>query len=119
MEDTLSAIATGHDMVYCTLVLNAKRLRHAVRLPRLITLVNRKQGLTPAKFSDRRKKSTKASGLSATAIGLTIDGGDGDNVLIGGDGNDILLGGVGDDVLLGGPGVDVLDGGPGDNILIQ
>jgi Ca2+-binding RTX toxin-like protein len=50
---------------------------------------------------------------------LSLDGGDGDDVLIGGDGNDLLLGEAGDDVLIGGPGQDVLDGGPGDNILIQ
>ena len=60
-----------------------------------------------------------ASGLSAGAIQLTEDGGDGDDVLIGGAGDDTLLGGAGDDVLIGGPGQDVLDGGPGDNILIQ
>jgi Ca2+-binding RTX toxin-like protein len=60
-----------------------------------------------------------ASGLTAAAIRLTEDGGDGDDVLIGGAGDDTLLGGVGDDVLLGGPGVDALDGGPGSNILIQ
>jgi Ca2+-binding RTX toxin-like protein len=61
----------------------------------------------------------QASGLTGAAIGLTADGGAGDDVLIGGDGNDTLLGGLGDDVLIGGPGQDVLDGGPGDNILIQ
>jgi Ca2+-binding RTX toxin-like protein len=60
-----------------------------------------------------------ASGLAATAIQLTADGGDGDDVLIGGDGNDVLLGGDGDDVLIGGPGLDILDGGPGNNIVIQ
>ncbi len=60
-----------------------------------------------------------ASGLSATAIQLTIDGGDGNDVLVGGKGNDTLLGGAGDDVLTGGPGQDVLDGGPGNNVLIQ
>jgi Ca2+-binding RTX toxin-like protein len=60
-----------------------------------------------------------ATGLSANAIGLTVDGGDGDDVLIGGDGNDTLLGGAGDDVLIGGPGLDILDGGTGDNIVIQ
>ena len=60
-----------------------------------------------------------ASALAATAIQLTEDGGDGDDVLIGGAGNDTLLGGIGDDVLLGGPGQDLLDGGPGNNILIQ
>ena len=40
-----------------------------------------------------------ASGLSAGAIGLTANGGDGDDVLIGGAGNDTLTGGAGDDVL--------------------
>ena len=61
----------------------------------------------------------EASGLVATAIQLTADGGDGDDVLIGGAGNDMLLGGNGDDVLIGGLGLDVLDGGPGNNIVIQ
>jgi Ca2+-binding RTX toxin-like protein len=59
-----------------------------------------------------------ASGLSADAIQLTADGGDGDDVLIGSPGNDTLLGGTGDDVLLGNGGMNVLDGGPGDNILM-
>jgi Ca2+-binding RTX toxin-like protein len=60
-----------------------------------------------------------ASGLAASAIQLTADGGDGDDVLIGGAGNDTLQGGAGDDVLIGGPGQDILDGGTGNNILIQ
>jgi Ca2+-binding RTX toxin-like protein len=61
----------------------------------------------------------EASALTANSIGLTADGGFGDDVLIGSDGNDVLLGGDGDDVLIGGPGLDVLDGGIGDNVLIQ
>jgi Ca2+-binding RTX toxin-like protein len=61
----------------------------------------------------------EASGLAAGAIGLTADGGDGNDVLIGGDGADVLSGGAGDDVLIGGPGIDVLDGGDGDDIEIQ
>jgi Ca2+-binding RTX toxin-like protein len=60
-----------------------------------------------------------ASAVAAGSIGLTLDGGEGDDVLIGGDGNDTLLGGAGDDVLIGGPGQDSLDGGTGSNILIQ
>jgi Ca2+-binding RTX toxin-like protein len=59
------------------------------------------------------------SGLASGAIQLTIDGGDGADVLIGGAGADVLLGGAGDDVLIGGPGPDTLDGGSGNNILIQ
>jgi Ca2+-binding RTX toxin-like protein len=61
----------------------------------------------------------EASALTAAAIRLTEDAGEGDDVLIGGAGGDVLLGGAGDDVLLGGPGLDTLDGGPGSNILIQ
>jgi Ca2+-binding RTX toxin-like protein len=60
-----------------------------------------------------------ASGLAATAALLTIDGGNGDDVLIGGDGPDTILGGEGDDVLIGGPGLDVLDGQADDNVVIQ
>jgi RTX calcium-binding nonapeptide repeat (4 copies) len=61
----------------------------------------------------------EASGLAATGIQLTANGGEGNDVLVGGDGNDTLIGEAGDDVLLGGGGVDVLDGGPGDNTVIQ
>lgn len=61
----------------------------------------------------------EASGLTAAAIPLVADGGDGNDVLIGGAGNDTLRGGAGDDVLLGGLGLDILDGGSGDNVVIQ
>jgi Ca2+-binding RTX toxin-like protein len=60
-----------------------------------------------------------ASGLSADSTLLTLDGGDGDDVLIGSEGNDVLLGGPGDDVLIGGPGNDTIDGGPGDNVVLD
>ena len=49
----------------------------------------------------------EAAALTADAISLTIDGGEGDDLLLGGAGNDVILGGPGDDVLLGGPGLDV------------
>ncbi len=58
------------------------------------------------------------SGLTATAIGLVANGGNGNDILIGGAGNNTLSGGAGDDVLIGGPGKNILDGGPGNNILI-
>jgi Ca2+-binding RTX toxin-like protein len=60
-----------------------------------------------------------ASGLAAGVIKLTLDGGDGDDVLVGGDGDDVLFGGPGDDVLVGGPGNDTIDGGDGDDIIID
>ncbi len=60
-----------------------------------------------------------AIGLAASAGQLTIDGGNGNDLLFGGGGDDVLTGGAGDDLLVGGPGQDVLDGGTGNNILIQ
>jgi Ca2+-binding RTX toxin-like protein len=58
-----------------------------------------------------------ATGLG-TAMQLTENGGDGDDVLIGSAGNDTLSGGAGDDILLGGGGQDLLDGGPGNNTVL-
>lgn len=60
----------------------------------------------------------EASGVAAGSIGLTLNGGDGNDVLIGGDGDDILIGGPGDDVLLGGLGNDIFVSDAGD-IVIQ
>jgi Ca2+-binding RTX toxin-like protein len=60
-----------------------------------------------------------ASGLLPGGIQLTVDGGQGDDVLIGSPGNDTLLGGAGDDVLIGGGGSDNLDGGSGNNVVIN
>jgi Ca2+-binding RTX toxin-like protein len=62
--------------------------------------------------------AVEGSGLAAGAIQLTVDGGEGDDVLVGSPGNDVLHGGNGDDVLVGNGGVDVLDGGTGDNVII-
>jgi Ca2+-binding RTX toxin-like protein len=60
-----------------------------------------------------------ASSMPAAAALVTLDGGEGDDVLLGGAGNDTLLGGPGDDVLLGGAGNDILDGGEGGNVVID
>ena len=57
--------------------------------------------------------------IATGPTGVTLDGGDGDDILIGGDGDDVLIGGPGDDVLIGGAGNDVLDPGDGDNVVIQ
>jgi Ca2+-binding RTX toxin-like protein len=59
-----------------------------------------------------------ASALGAGGPQITLDGGEGDDVLIGSAGNETLLGAGGDDVLRGNGGVDVLDGGPGNNVVI-
>ncbi|MCI0347498.1 MAG: calcium-binding protein, partial [Chloroflexi bacterium] len=47
-----------------------------------------------------------AASVTAGSIGLRLDGGDGDDILLGGAGDDILDGGDGDDVLIGGGGND-------------
>jgi Ca2+-binding RTX toxin-like protein len=60
-----------------------------------------------------------AAGLAATSVKLTVDGDDGDDVVVGSAGDDTLRGEAGDDTLIGGPGQDVLDGGPGNNVLLQ
>ena len=61
----------------------------------------------------------EASGLLDGLIKLTVEGGQGSDVLFGSPGADTLRGDEGDDVLQGGPGLDLLDGGPGDNVVIQ
>ena len=59
-----------------------------------------------------------AAGLPASSIGLSLNGGAGNDVLIGNDGGVVLAGGTGDDILIGGAGDDVLDGGDGDDVLL-
>lgn len=54
---------------------------------------------------------------SATAVPLTLTGGEGDDVLVGGGGNDVLFGLAGNDRLTGNRGFDVLTGGDGDDDL--
>jgi Ca2+-binding RTX toxin-like protein len=57
--------------------------------------------------------------IATGTVGVTLDGGAGDDILLGGDGDDVLIGGDGDDILIGGAGNDVLDPGAGDNVVIQ
>ena len=60
-----------------------------------------------------------ASHLAAGAIGLVLDGGAGNDVILGSAGDDVLRGGPGDDIINGGGGNDIIDAGPGDNVVIQ
>ncbi len=55
-----------------------------------------------------------ASDLHAGVIGLTLDGGDGNDLLIGSAGNDLIVGGRGNDVALMGAGDDTFVWNPGD-----
>jgi hypothetical protein len=49
---------------------------------------------------------------------LTLDGGDGDDIMTGGDGGDVLLGGAGNDRITPKQGNDQVSGGDGDDVLI-
>jgi Ca2+-binding RTX toxin-like protein len=60
------------------------------------------------------KDRIAANSLPAGAIQLTINGGDGDDVITGSDGNDTIIGGRGNDVALLGAGDDTFVWNPGD-----
>jgi Ca2+-binding RTX toxin-like protein len=62
--------------------------------------------------------SIDASALTAGQIGLTIDGGDGNDTVVGSRGNDTLIGGAGDDVVTGGAGNDLASLGDGNDRFI-
>ena len=72
------------------------------------------------------EKATLTGGDSANVLcadaftlgAVTLQGGNGDDVLIGGSKNDSLFGGAGRDVLIGGLGADTIGGGTGDDLLI-
>jgi Ca2+-binding RTX toxin-like protein len=59
-----------------------------------------------------------AAGLAAGAVGLTIDGGAGNDTITGSAGNDILIGGDGNDTVIGGRGNDVASLGNGNDSFI-
>jgi hypothetical protein len=59
---------------------------------------------------------TIESNMPAT-LGVSVQGGPGDDTIIGGPGNDTLGGGAGNDSISGGPGDDSIKGGAGDDIL--
>lgn len=59
-----------------------------------------------------------ASGLAAGVIGLTVDGGAGNDAITGSQGNDALFGGDGNDTVNGGPGNDVASLGRGNDTFI-
>ncbi len=62
--------------------------------------------------------SVTAAGLPATVVGLTVDGGAGNDSITGGDGNDMLIGGDGNDSVIGGRGNDTAFLGAGDDTFV-
>ncbi|MDT8404183.1 Ig-like domain-containing protein [Sulfuriflexus sp.] len=68
--------------------------------------------------SDGADGSTAATSTAITdVIGVVVDGGDGDDIILGTVADDTLDGGTGDDRLEGKEGDDILSGGSGNNIL--
>ena len=61
----------------------------------------------------------EASGVAAGSIGLVLDGGEGNDVIIGSAGDDVLIGGPGDDILIGNGGNDTFLAAPGADVVIQ
>ena len=59
-----------------------------------------------------------AGGLAAGVIGLTLDGGAGNDTIIGSGGDDLLIGGDGNDAVTGGRGNDVAFLGQGDDSFV-
>lgn len=53
---------------------------------------------------------------SLSGVAMTIDGGEGNDVIWGSDANETISGGVGDDTIFGGIGTDVLTGGSGADV---
>lgn len=84
---------------------------------RLITLVQQR-GATALEreLSHPLLAKLAAVQLGANATG-TIDGTQGNDILVGGEGNDRIQGQSGDDVLSGGAGDDILEGGSGNDVL--
>ena len=62
--------------------------------------------------------SITAAGLPATVVGLTVDGGAGNDMITGGDGNDMLIGGDGNDTIIGGRGNDTAFLGAGNDTFV-
>jgi Ca2+-binding RTX toxin-like protein len=62
--------------------------------------------------------SVTAAGLPAGVVGLTVDGGAGNDNITGSDGNDMLIGGDGNDFIIGGRGSDVAFLGDGNDTFV-
>ncbi len=62
--------------------------------------------------------SVTAAGLPANVVGLTVDGGTGNDTITGSDGNDMLIGGDGNDTIIGGRGSDTALMGAGNDTFV-
>jgi Ca2+-binding RTX toxin-like protein len=90
----------------------------------MITVSGSLNGGNPATFSEASVTEIRVRGRSGNDVfvaapgvnvPMTIDGGDGNDLLIGGSGRSVIIGGAGNDVIFGGDGDDVLLGGDGND----
>jgi Ca2+-binding RTX toxin-like protein len=104
----------GNDADSFTVTANGTRVRFDGLTPAPFTL---DIGTTEALVVDMNGGDdtfTASNGLAAL-IGITVDGGDGNDTIVGGDGADTLMGGNGNDVISGQRGNDVAFLGAGDD----
>ena len=87
-------------------------------LPEQVTVDHAESGDLLTISGGAGKDTIDASALPAGAASLTLDGGDGNDILIGGHGADTLLGGAGNDTVTGGAGSDVGILGAGNDTFI-
>jgi len=80
-----------------------------------VTVVGGEQGLDKLVVNGLGGDDTiDASAVQIGAIGLTLNGGAGNDLLIGGQGNDLMIGAPGADTAFGGAGDDTFVWNPGD-----
>jgi Ca2+-binding RTX toxin-like protein len=112
--DTISIDGTAGDDVISFSVVNG--VISVLGLPGTVTITGFEAGDRIVINGLGGEDVIDASGLAGML--LTLNGNEGDDVLIGSAGADILNGGADDDILVSGGGADILDGGTGDNLII-
>jgi Ca2+-binding RTX toxin-like protein len=122
--DTVTVNGTGNDDTIDISTVNGAVLVTGSPAPVTIFSIEPEQDRLIVKGGDG-DDTIDASGLIASThggiageIGLTIDGGNGNNVITGSQGADTLLGGDDRDVVTGGPGNDTVSLGAGDDLFI-
>jgi Ca2+-binding RTX toxin-like protein len=114
--DTVTVNATAHaDLI--NVVATATGVA-VVGLPEGVTIDNPEATDTLTILAGAGNDTITAETLAAGIIGLTIDGGAGNDIIVGSAGNDMLLGGDGNDTVTGGRGNDTAILGAGNDTFV-
>jgi Ca2+-binding RTX toxin-like protein len=114
--DTVTVNGTaGNDRVT---VLGAGTSVSVTGLPDQVNISHAEAGDTLAINTGAGNDTIDASGVAPGIIGLTIDGGAGNDTITGSQGNDVLFGGDGNDTVIGGRGNDIAFLGNGNDTFI-